>query len=423
MIAKFVRPAFDVRMIFTLLLHMFARRSTQLTIGCLTACLAVACLPGALAAADAADVDDSFGERMTAAWQELASRDVEQAKVEIEEGAKQAQTEAQQAEAGRMQLLALCIERFWREIDAELKRMIPGDELKIGDTMASVVQSDTKGITLHIEGKNQKHTRRDLPTSWAQALADHRFDSSAPNKLLMGAFLAVEQGDRKKARQLWERAKRGEPSAGELLALLSSPHIPVGMTKDGKTVEDQNPPDAGDSETPVTKADVPSGQALAAAQKQFKETYAGELRTAKTPERKLELSETLVEAAGTADDEAFRWVLLSQALELTAATADLPAIEKMVGRLDKHFKIEQWEVEAGAITRASAAAKGEMIAPVVHRALELLGTWESQDAAAKKAHAKIAQKLDQATLAAAHRANDTELVGAVIDRKKSSRAN
>ena len=369
-------------------------------------------------AADPADADDSFAGHMKATWQALASRQVAEAKTEIAAAAKQAKEADEKTEAGRMQLLVKCVERFWAAVDAELKRLVVGDELKLDGTMAAVVQSDPKGITLHVEGKNQRFGRDALPTFWARAIAEHRFDDSAANKLLMGAFLTVEpEGDRKAARKLWEAAEFREPSASELLPLLTSDYISPQVAKGGKNRA------SSDSSPPVAKVDIPGKDDLAAAAKRFKESYAADVKAAKTPEQKLELSQKLIEAAGSADSDAWRWTLLHEALLLAAATADPDEIDKMVKPLDERFKIDPWEVNAEAFTRAAAGAKGDGIAEVVRRCLQLLDDWEGQTAAVKRSHAKAAQKLDQAALAAARKARDNDLVNSVIDRKKSNAQN
>jgi hypothetical protein len=401
---------------------MISKRKPIRLVTCfLAVSLLAARLSPAMAAAPAA-ADDSLASHMKAAWQALASRQVAEAKTEIAAAAKQAKEGDEKSEVARMQLLATCVERFWAAIDAELKRLVAGDELKVDGTMASVVQSDPKGITLHVEGKNQRQSREKLPAAWARAIAEHRFDDSAANKLLMGAFLSVEpEGDRRAARKLWETAQRREPAAGELLPLLSSAYISNQVAKAGKGKKQASSDD--DSAPPAAKVDVPDKDDLAAAAKRFKESYAADVKGAKTPEQKLELSRKLVEAADSADGEAWRWTLLHEGLLLAAATADPEEIEKVVKRLDERFKIDLWEINAEAFTKAAGSAKADAIAEVVRRSLQLLGDWEGQSSAVKRSHAKAAQKLDQAALAAARKAHDNDLVNSVIDRKKSTREN
>ena len=400
--------------------------STQKTIR-LVACFAAVCLPiapllsaDAHAADDPAAVGDTYAGHMKAAWQALANRKLPEAKTEMDAAARQAKGTDEQKEAGRMKVLATCVERFWTAVDAELKRLAAGDELKLDGTIAAVVQSDAKGITLHVEGKNQKYSREKLPTAWAQAIAEHRFDDSPANKLFLGAFLAVEPaGDRQAARKLWESAERREPMAGEVLPLLASSYISQQVAKGSKKKASSD----AEASPAAAKADVPGKDDLAAAAKRFKEQYAADVKGAKTPEQKLELSEKLVAAAETADGEAWRWTLLHEALLLSAATANPEAIEPVADAIEEHFKVDAWEINAEAFTRAAGAAKAEAIAKVVGHCVELLDDWEGQTAAAKRSHAKVAQKLDQAALAAARRARDSELVNSVIDRKKSTRDN
>jgi len=295
----------------------------------------------------------------------------------------------------------------------------PGDELDVAGTKAAVVEAKGDSLTLHVEGKNQKKSRAALPGPWALALAEHRFDNSPANKRVLGAFLAVDpQGDRKRARKLWKEAERGEPATGELIALLNSANLPAQTGGNDKEMsgDESDKPDAKVASEPV---ELPSKDKVTAAVKRLKETYGAELRGAKTPEKKLELSQTLIEAAAEGDDQAWRLALLRQALDLTAATGDASAIDEIVKTMQERFKIDEWEVNAEAFTRAAAAAKSDAIAEVVRRSLKLLTDWEEQEGKVKKGHAKAAQKLDQAALLAAQRLHDPELVGAVVDRKKA----
>jgi hypothetical protein len=382
--------------------------------------------------------DDSFDARVAAAWQALAQRDVERAKTAIATAAKQATAAEQKAEIGQLKLFALCIERFWQAVDAELKRLQPSDELDLGGTKVAVVETGPRGLTLHLGGKNQRYSRLAMPGPWALAVAEHRFDNSPPNKLLLGAFLAVDpQGDRSQARKIWEKAQRDEPTAGELLKLLASANIPAAASipaRRGKeAAEEQSDaaaPDekemakgkrkkaAADDPPPAEPAEAPSKEKLITASRKVKETYAAEIRAAKSSESKLELSETLFHAGAVNDDDSMRLALMRQALDLAAGAGSASAIDEIVDKTGRWFKIDAWEMSADAITRAAAGAKPESVGEIVRRAVVLLADWEGEEKAANKAHSKLAQKLEQAALSAAHRVRDPQLVDAVITRKK-----
>jgi hypothetical protein len=375
--------------------------------------------------------DDSFDGHVAAAWQALAKRDVEQAKSEIANAAKGAKGADQKAELGQLKLLALCIERFWQAVDAELKRLVAGDELDLSGTRVSVVESSPKGLTLHVEGKNQKKSRDALPGRWALAVAEHRFDNSPANKLLLGAFLAVDpQGDRNRARQVWQKAQSKDPHAGELLTLLASANIPpapAGSGQRGGEMPAEKPAKgtggkvagAADEPAPPNEpAEIPNKEKLSIAARRLKEKYAAELRAAKTPESKLALSKTLLRKSMAGDDEVLRLSLMRQALDLAAAAGNTGAIDEIVETIGKWFKIDAWEVSAEAYTRAAVLAKPDLAGEIIRRAVALLAQWEAEDPAANKAHAKVASKLDQAALAAAHRVGDPDLIASVAERKK-----
>ena len=311
--------------------------------------------------------EDSFDGQIAAAWQALAHRDVAAAKTAIATAGKLAAGADQKKEAAQMLYLAGSIEQFWRDVDAELKRLQPGDELELRGTKVGVVESKADSLTLHIEGKNQKKSRAALPGRWALALAEHRFDNSPANKRKLGAFLAVDpQGDRQQARKVWKEAQRGEPAAGELLALLDSANIPapVGGKETDEGESDQ--PKLGAMPLAGEPAELPSKDKLTAAGKRVKETYATEIRGAKSPERKLELSKTLIKAGSDSDDDqAFRLALFRQALDLAAGAGDQAVIEETIDTMKHFFKIDVWEVNAEACTRAATAAKAPAVGDVV----------------------------------------------------------
>jgi hypothetical protein len=380
------------------------------------------------------NADGTFDGRIAAAWQALAKRDVAAAKTAIADATGQIANGDQRGEVAQMQILIVSVDQFWREVDAELKRLQPGDELDLNNTKAAVVEAKADSLTLHVDGKNQKYARAALPGRWALALAEHRFDNSAANKRLLGAFLAVDpQGDRRRARQLWEKVQKGEPAAGELLSLMTHTNIPAGPSgkdviggdagrgKAGKGKSGRGEPGGNEPDMlplPAGPAELPSKDKLTAAGKRLKETYAAELRGAKSPESKLELSQTLIGAAAETDDDAWRLALLRQGLELSAGAGDVEAIDELIATMKRQFKIDGWEVNAEAFTRAAAAAKSATINVVVRRALKLLDQWEDQDPTTKAAHAKVAKKLDQVTVAAAHKAHDPELIKAAVGREK-----
>ena len=192
-----------------------------------------------------------------------------------------------------MQLLTTCVDRFWQAVDAELKRLVPGDELDLAGTKVAVVESNPKSLTLHLVGKSEKHSRAALPGPWALAVAEHRFDNSSANKLFLGAFLAVDlQGDRQRARQIWQKAQPDEPTAGELLKLLANANIPAAPNP--KELADGEPgePAAVEASPPAEPGEIPSKEKLIAAGQRLKQTYVAELRGAKSPESKLALAQT-----------------------------------------------------------------------------------------------------------------------------------
>jgi hypothetical protein len=338
----------------------------------------------------------AFRKTVATARRALADRDVAQAKKALATASGQAQSTEDHEELGRLNLLATYVDGFWNAVRESLNALQAADELKIGGAVAAVVDSDAEGLTVHIGGVNKEFKTRSMPASLAVTLAQRWFNQDAGNKLFLGAFLAVDpQGDKNEARQYWEQATAGGASAQDLMPLLSGG------------------PAAGTATGARKMSAPPNEKQQAAALKHIKEVFQGEYKSAKTPDRKLELSQKLLNTATETDDTAERYALLREAVDLAASGGSPATIAQAVEELARWYKIDPLDVKADGLARAATAATNPLAAKDIARsALDLL------DEAIKQKRVKSAGKLSQAATSAARKSKDTELVKAATQRSQ-----
>lgn len=98
---------------------------------------------------------------------------------------------------------------FWDAVGSGAAKLQAGDELEHnGKIFAVVVDSRPGKLTIRAEGKNQTYTIPDgIDAKLAVAIAEKTIADKVELNRLLGAFHATDaQGDRSKARQLWESA-------------------------------------------------------------------------------------------------------------------------------------------------------------------------------------------------------------------------
>jgi hypothetical protein len=96
--------------------------------------------------------------------------------------------------------------------------LLPAEEIMVGQTPIIVVGVDADQLTVRSEGRNQTYRLYDLPRPIVEALAARGFAKDPSSKILLGTYMAMDpQGDRQRARQLWEQAARDGEDVRELM--------------------------------------------------------------------------------------------------------------------------------------------------------------------------------------------------------------
>jgi hypothetical protein len=162
---------------------------------------------------------EAFRRAMSLARQAIGKRDFAGAKRHLKTAEANLQDAADEAELGRLELLLGNLEEFWRGMRRIVAGLVPAQEIMLGETPIIVVQVDANQLTVRSEGRNQTYRIFDLPRPIVEALAQSGFVKHPSTNVLLGAYMAMDpNGDRKRARQLWEQAARQGEDVRDLMA-------------------------------------------------------------------------------------------------------------------------------------------------------------------------------------------------------------
>jgi hypothetical protein len=178
---------------------------------------------------DAAEFDDLAAELRTA----MAQRDLPGAAKKLAEVQAAAKSDADKVTAERLHMLHSYLLDFWKSVHAGGNSLRGADELVIGDKRVAVVEYDEEAgkLVLRVNGQNKRYTLKDIPPRVALTLSEQVLKKGAPeNEAFIGTFLAMDgKGDRKLAREAWDRATKAGVDVKSLLPELAIP-LPAGAT-------------------------------------------------------------------------------------------------------------------------------------------------------------------------------------------------
>ena len=149
----------------------------------------------------------------------MAQRNLAASKRNLETAAANAQSENDQAELERLQVLQDHLEQFWTGIRDAVAAMQPVDEIVLTESnRVAVIEASRKELAVQWEGRPRRYRIEAIPMDLLSAIARQSFKPTAGSKLIVGSFLAMDAlGDRAAAGKLWQEAIRGGESQGKLL--------------------------------------------------------------------------------------------------------------------------------------------------------------------------------------------------------------
>jgi hypothetical protein len=319
----------------------------------------------------------------------MARRDLVTARQQLKAAAQNAQSPADQTEVARVETLLANLEEFWKGMRLVLAGLQPTQEITLGSTPAIVVSVDQDSWTFRSEGANHTYTLKDMPGSVVLGLAQSGFTKAASQKVLIGAFLALDaQGNPNLARRLWEEAAQQGEDVTDLLAAL------------GRAGAGPRPRVGARPAPPADPARLKN--AREAIRQKFHDEFA---RAAKALGKAALARKLIDEAMASSADPATRYVLLDEARQQAAAAGKAALAFEAIDGLAAWFtvdllatKVSTLEVLAKAAT--SIQGQREFVDVAIKTAIE----------ASQAQRAEEAQKLVELALVVARRSKSAALI-------------
>ena len=167
-----------------------------------------------------------------AIWQ----RDMTAARKFVNTAHANLQNQTDQTELERLELVLDNLNQFWNGLRNAVAKLQVGDELELKDNRVAVIEASRDELMIQIYGRQERYRIEAMPIALLTALVNKSFAQTPDSKVIVATFLAMDkEGDRGRARLLWEdAAKRGQSLGRDLLPELSIPLPDVGGGTGGK---------------------------------------------------------------------------------------------------------------------------------------------------------------------------------------------
>jgi hypothetical protein len=152
-------------------------------------------------------------------------RDLAAARQHLKTAKANRQSPADEKEFARLDVMLDNLEQFWKGLAGAVAKLQAGDELELKDNRVAVIEASRDELLVQIYGRPERYRIVALPIALVKALVDQSFASTPGSKVIVATFLAMDrEGDRGRARQLFEEASRAGESLGrDLLPELDVP--------------------------------------------------------------------------------------------------------------------------------------------------------------------------------------------------------
>ena len=146
------------------------------------------------------------------------------------------QNQADQTEFERLEIILDNLNQFWNGLRNAVAKLQAGDKLELKDNRVAVIEANRNELMIQIYGRQERYRVEAMPIALMTALVNQSFAQTPDSKVIVATFLAMDkEGDRGRARLLWEdAAKHGQSLGRDLLPELSIPLPDVGGGSGGK---------------------------------------------------------------------------------------------------------------------------------------------------------------------------------------------
>jgi hypothetical protein len=338
-----------------------------------------------------AQQEAEFAEALKAARGALQARHPGEARRQLERAEKSAASPGERDQVRQLRSLAEQVALFLDAVQRGLKKYQATEEITIDGMAMAIVEVFPDRVTLFIEGARRSYTIAAMPANVALFFARSAADEDDPAAaVFFGAFYAVE-GDRGRARALWQAAGAAGAPVEDLLPLVA--RAPAATKHPA----------------------APEAKQLAAARQAVQQRFDEAIVAAKTPAQKAQFAASLLEAGRAMDDAAEQYAAFEQARDWAVAGGDPATALLAIDALGESFGADKLELKskalgasiAGRITAQSAAAAA---AAAIGLSVE----------AQRASRAELALSLADTAYAAARKARDSALVKQAYARRSEA---
>ncbi len=301
--------------------------------------------------------------------QDLGWRRIPQVKRNLDALQKIAQTDEEKNEMDRLVALTSYTETFITWVGNYMGGFTPGNSVNIDGQDIGIVESTPGRLIIREQGVNKTYTVDDLNPKLVAYLVQNAL--KAPDDyVLYGTYLAMApDGDRAKAKTLWETAKTKGFDADSIDLIMQELEVPLvdsGRKPAVQTVR------SGKNKPAMEPQEVPTGdaheKALAKIKEEFAKDYAKTDRYAqsKQAEKFLKLSQSSNRPA----DEAY--VLSEEACRIAMENSYFETAYQAMIVQQSRFQQDTYQDRLSMITKANPTARGQSSASeVVNCAIEM----------------------------------------------------
>jgi hypothetical protein len=351
--------------------------------------------PAPLDAKKSPAASTAFERAIADAREALAARDLSAASKHLAAAEKLGSAPGQRDQVRQLRALSEQLALFLDAVRAGLKKYGATEEIDIDGTIAAIIETRMDGVTLFIEGSRRAYTIANMPAKVALFFARSAADEDDPRAaVFFAAFHAVDpQGDRGRARAMWQPAAAAGQPVDDLLPLVAG--VPL-------TIERQPVPDAAE---------------LSAARDAIREQFAEAIVKARSPAERALVATQLLGAGAAAKDPAERYAALDEARTWAVAGGSPLVALEAIDHLGKSFDVDVLELKSKALgTAVAGAANAKSSAAAATVAISLSA--EAQRAG----RADLALSLADTAYAAARKARDSVLIKRAYARRGEAQA-
>ncbi|MDO4584967.1 MAG: hypothetical protein Q4D62_12790 [Planctomycetia bacterium] len=289
------------------------------------------------------------GIRQDISWREIAN-----ARKKIKQAEKLVQAEEDIATLERLNTLTDYMETFITWVANSMGRFSATDMVKINGEDVAIVESRSGHLIVRMRGVNRTYTTETLNPRLVKFLVEDQVKLAPDNAIIYGTYLAMDaEGDRQKARALWEEAqKKGKDTT------LLMPELDIPLPDAGRKPASQEHPRATANKAEVQ--DVPPLKEREAALKSIQQEFARDYQKTDLRGKDLFTEKLLRNARSSNRTPAETYVLLQEACRIAQEVYRFETAYEAYMLMQQRFTQDTYLERFAMLTKANPAARGNI---------------------------------------------------------------